>query len=507
MRPSCKFGGRLVCFGEAAMKKTKRRKIAAVVLSCLFVLFAVCSPFIGIYIAGQCVPAQYTQTYYGALANLYARLKNTTGKKIVVIGNSNVAFGVDSALAEKLLREAGMEYSVCNFGLYGALGTKMMCELAYEQIEKDDVVIFTPELVAQSLSTYFSVEEAWYALDGDRSMYKGFSRESKSALAAGYIGYTAKKLALYEKGTPAAGSGVYASSSFDERGDLKNYARPYNIMPDGVDVNNPIVFDGELFSADFVNFINGYAEKLQKKGARIYYSFSPMNAGAVAFKETEKLTGFYRLIETKLRFPLISNIEDYLLDKEWFYDSNYHLNENGMKVRTVRLVNDIKNQFGNTTKTDYPLPDKPVLPDADVEGEGDNSHADMFEYRLDGSYYTVVGLTEKGRNAEELIIPYQVDGIYVKAFLPLVFFDHKNIKSVTVQKNIHTLSNGSFLGCDHLKQIVLRHSEPSEISVGYELLTGAPQDCKIFVPKGALSRFENNYFWGRYAKQLQGYEE
>ena len=225
------------------MKKTKRRKIAAIVLSCLFVLFAVCSPFIGIYIAGQCVPAQYTQTYYGALANLYARLKNTTGKKIVVIGNSNVAFGVDSALAEKLLREAGMEYSVCNFGLYGALGTKMMCELAYEQIEKDDVVIFTPELVAQSLSTYFSVEEAWYALDGDRSMYKGFSRESKSALAAGYIGYTAKKFALYEKGTPAAGSGVYASSSFDERGDLKNYARPYNIMPDGVDVNNPIVFE------------------------------------------------------------------------------------------------------------------------------------------------------------------------------------------------------------------------------------------------------------------------
>ena len=59
---------------------------------------------------------------------------------------------------------------------------------------------------------------------------------------------------------------MYASSSFDERGDLKNYARPHNVMPNGVDENNPILFDEELFSVDFLSFINGYAEKLQKKG-------------------------------------------------------------------------------------------------------------------------------------------------------------------------------------------------------------------------------------------------
>ena len=176
-----------------------------------------------------------------------------------------------------------------------------------------------------------------------------------------------------------------------------------------------------------------------------------------------------------------------------------------MKVRTVRLVNDIKNQFGNTTKTDYPLPDKPVLPDTDVTGEGDNSHADMFEYRLDGSYYTIVGLTEEGRKKEDLIIPYQVNGIYVKAFLPLVFFDDKNIRSVTVQENIGTLPNGSFVGCDNLKKIVLKHTEPSQITVGYGLLNGT--SSAIYVSEASVSAFKNNYFWGRYAKQLQGYEK
>ena len=79
------------------------------------------------------VPKQYTQTYYGALSVLYSQLKETDSKKIVIIGNSNVAFGVDSALAEELLKDAGIDYSVRNFGLYGALGTKMMCELAYDK--------------------------------------------------------------------------------------------------------------------------------------------------------------------------------------------------------------------------------------------------------------------------------------------------------------------------------------------------------------------------------------
>ena len=163
----------------------------------------------------------------------------------------------------------------------------MMCELAYGEIDEGDVVIFTPELFAQSLSTYFSAEEAWYALDSDMSMYNAFPKETKGELAAGYIGYTAKKLALYEAGTPASGSGVYAHSSFDERGDLKNYARPNNVMPDGVDENNPIVFEASLFSADFVNFINDYAEKLRKKGADCMYEYGDAESASAKLAPVE----------------------------------------------------------------------------------------------------------------------------------------------------------------------------------------------------------------------------
>lgn len=482
----------------------KERKNLRIVLCCFFVLMVTAVPFLCVFFAGICLPSQYSLTYYGELAEMYHKLKNTNGKKVVVLGNSNVAFGVDSALAEKLLKEAGLDYAVCNFGLYGALGTKMMCELAGSQIGNGDIVIFAPELVHQSLSGYFSAEEAWCALDSDMGLYFKFSSETKHSLIGAYFGYVSKKLSLYQSGEAAQGSGIYAKSSFDGNCDLKNYPRPHNVMPGGSDNNNPIVFDSSLISEGFLAYVNEFANQVNKKGAQMFYSFAPMNASAVSSDEMQKAESFYRYLDNTLGFRIISNIEDYIMESEWFYDSNYHLNESGMTVRTVRLVNDIKNELGNSTKTGCPLPAKPVIPSEEVEGEGDNSDAALFEYRLDGSYYTIVGLTEEGKAANELIIPYQVNGIYVKAFLPLVFLDNKNIKSVTVQENIHTLSDGSFLGCDNLASIVLKHAGPADIAVGYGLLEGTG-NCMIYVPEGSLSQFKNNYFWSRYARQLQGY--
>lgn len=484
-------------------KERSKRKIA-VIAACIFTGIIVLVPFLCVLIAGLWIPPQYADTFYGELAPMYAKMARTRRNKIVILGNSAVAFGVDSALAQRLLSEGGLDYAVCPFGLYGALGTKMMCELALSQIGEGDIVVFTPELYEQSLSTYFSAEEAWYALDSETGLYWKFSSETQNALLGGYFGYTAKKLQRFQSGERAEGSGVYAKSSFDENCDLKNYPRPYNVMEGGADSNNPVSFDKARWSKEFLSYCNEFAKKVTGKGARIFYSFAPMNASAVSFEELKKAESLYDFLFDALEFPIIGKIEDSILEREWFYDSNYHLNESGMTVHTVQLVNDIKTELGNSTKTQCALPEKPVIPDQGVVGEGDNSDAAMFEYRLDGSYYTVVGLTEAGKAATELVIPYQVDGVYVKAFLPLVFFNDKKIAKITVQENIHTLSNGCFVGCDGLKEIVLKHTEPAEIAVGYELLNGT-NGCKISVPQSALSKFENNYFWGRYARQLQGY--
>lgn len=480
-----------------------KNRFAKTILAIVFVILCISAPFAAVFLTGICIPPQFALTWYGAFPALYENLSSAAGNKIIVVGNSNVAFGSDSALMEKLLREGGLDYTVCNFGLYGSLGTKMMLDLAMEKAEEGDAIILVPELASQPLSVYFSAAEAWYAIDGDMSLFGAFDAEEQGALVGSYTAYTAEKLKYFQSGTPAQPSGVYASASFDDGGDLKNCRREYNEMPDGYDENNPLSLDISLFSPEFVSYVNDCAARLEERGVKLWFSFPPMNASA--FEGEIDANAFQEAVTTLLDFPVISSAGDYVMDEGWFYDSNFHLNSAGMTVRSVQLVNDIKNELGNTTKTEITLPNMPVTPDEGVEGEGDNSDRDCFTYELNDGYYTVTGLTEKGRAKSELTLPYQVNGIYINAFTAQVFAGNTAVESITIQKNIASLPDGCFSGCSALRKVYLEHAEPADIAVGYGLFEGASGFCTVYVPQEALAKFTNNYFWGRYAERLKAY--
>ena len=87
----------------------KVRKRIILITFCLVILLIV--P-ISIMITGFAFPSRFSESYYGELGCMYGKLKETKGKKIVIIGTSSVAFGVDSALIEENLRLAGADYTV-----------------------------------------------------------------------------------------------------------------------------------------------------------------------------------------------------------------------------------------------------------------------------------------------------------------------------------------------------------------------------------------------------------
>ena len=485
------------------MRKTYTRRKTGVILSVVLVFFAVAILFVPVLFAGIFLPPRYGGTYYGELSEMYRRLEKTEGKKIVVIGNSSVPFGVDSALCERLLKESGEDYSVCNFGLYGALGTKMMLDLSKSCMKRGDIVVFAPELTYQTLSLYFSAKEAWYALDGYMGLIWKFKGEDLGKLAGNYVGYAAGKYKLYRSGEAVEPSGIYARASFDERCDLTANGREYNVMSGGTDENNPIVLSPSLFDADFIAYVNSYGKDLRKRGVKVYYSFPPMNGDSMRDADPSAADELYSFIRDSFDFPVMSDIESRIMDKEYFYDSNFHLNRSGMILHTVNLVNDIKNQLGNTRKTEIVLPEKPLVPDESIEGEGDNSCAGFFTYRRDGNYYVLDGLTEEGAAKSKLIIPYQVNGLYVKGFLPSVFEGNGKIEEITLQENVKTVSYGSFSGCRNLKKIILTHEKPSDLSVGFFFLKGT--NAKIYVKREFVNGFINDYFWGYYAHDIVGY--
>lgn len=77
------------------------------------------------------------------------------GNRLILIGGSSVAFGVDTALLESLLREHGLDYTVCPFGYYAAIGTSAMLSLAQGELRAGDVVVLARRAGQRSLVRLF----------------------------------------------------------------------------------------------------------------------------------------------------------------------------------------------------------------------------------------------------------------------------------------------------------------------------------------------------------------
>ena len=125
-------------------------KIVKICALVLVAVLAIVSPFIGVIAAATLTPPQYSNTFVGALDEKYDRLNAIDGEKLVVVGGSSVAFGVDSEMIEKY---TGMP--VVNFGLYAALGTKLMLDLSRSAIGSGGPQqgFFSAERIHRALST------------------------------------------------------------------------------------------------------------------------------------------------------------------------------------------------------------------------------------------------------------------------------------------------------------------------------------------------------------------
>lgn len=234
----------------------------------------------------------------------------------------------------------------------------------------------------------------------------------------------------------------------------------------------------------------------------MFYAFAPMNARGIKTDSPFAQDQLASFIDSSFSFPLLNSPSSAVMEYEWFFDSNFHLNSSGMTMHTISLLRDLKNQFGLTTPVHETEPTKPVIP-ASETGSGDNTFLDSFLYAKDGEAYKITGLTEKGQEQTEITIPYSYEGVGITSFDASVFKNDAYLVNVTIQDNIRYLADASFSGCSKLQSIIIKQEDPEKIGVGFNFLSGAP-DCLIYVPFSSLSLYSTDYFWGHYAGYLKG---
>lgn len=272
-------------------------------------------------------------------------------------------------------------------------------------------------------------------------------------------------------------------------------------MPGGFDASTPIRFDTDMVTEAFARRVRDYAEAVKSAGAILWYAPCPMNGAAVENKED--VDGFYASLQERLSIPLAGDPHDFILDAGWFYDTNFHPNSSGKTVYTKALIRAVKAMLGDSSPTDIPLPEMPELARA-VSWVGDDSDGACFTYGEVSGTLAVTGLTREGMERTALTVPSVWEGKSVTAIGPSAFSGAENLREITLQLNIGTISDGAFGGCAALERIIIQSAQPSACRVGQRLLEGT--SAKIYVPVEALSAYRTDYFWSVYGGSVRPME-
>lgn len=427
------------------MDKRTVRRIVATALAVILaeqVFFLIC---------GFGLPVQFGDTFMGELKSKYERLKETSGKRIVLVGGSGVAFDCDSALMDDFFPS----YEIVNFGMYAGLGTKAVMDLSENYIHEGDIVILSPEQSEQTFSDYFNGEYMWQAADGAFGMLRNLKSENFEAMLGNFPRFALEKLNYVMKRQKPQTDSIYQKKSFNTYGDIELDTCRENILPNGYDVNQKVRFTEDVVQPEFMDYMNDWAKRLEKKGAVVWYRYCPVNKLSV--EDMDDLAAYDVFLRQKLDFPVIGNPENSLMEAEWFFDTNFHLNQPGKEVNTVQLIRDMKAMLGDDRAVTVELPEKP--------------HRTWGEVSAETRIWTAKD-SETYQGEETIVIP----------------------------ENVTQIEDYAFSNCAGLKQIVLEQKDPSKCIVGQHLLDGT--GAEILVPQMSVDSYKRNYFWSVYAGRI-----
>jgi hypothetical protein len=272
----------------------------------------------------------------------HALLADPSGPRLVLLGGSNLAYGIDSELlAERL------GYRPVNMGLHAALGIEFMCREALADLRPGDVVVLSPEYpcfghLPDAVTQFQLIEHRPASARFLRQWNWESSRELLDRWALPYLGAIARrgvrgmKLRLREW----RGRGT-AEVAFNEYGDfIAHRQRP--MQPSARDPLFASYYrNGHL--RESIEFLNAFHAECRRRGVQVYYSFCPSPQSSLA-SQRELVSEIEAALRQSLTIPLLDTPEQLSFGQEAFYDTPYHLNWQGRRQRTEILAANLSRQ-------------------------------------------------------------------------------------------------------------------------------------------------------------------
>lgn len=281
------------------------------------------------------IPDKISQSnILAALIDKHTILKTIHKNKIMLLGGSNVSFGMDSKKLEEKFNKP-----VVNMGVHAGMGLKYIINDIKPYIHKGDTIILMPEYEHFYTDNFYGeMELVSVVFDLEPDSKQLLDLKQWSYLLKYLPTYSAKKIknyipSLFSKKNAAVD--IYHRNSFNTYGDAYiHWDLPsQHYLPAGKNKGD------EKVNSEVVLFLKDFNSYVKQQGAQLFI-FPPV-IDQTSFNHQ-------KLIITKIAEELknndiafVSEPENYMYNDTLFFNSYYHLNKNGVDKRTQQLINDL----------------------------------------------------------------------------------------------------------------------------------------------------------------------
>lgn len=311
-----------------------------------------------IAVTGACLlpPHHGKDGYLAAIIDKHARLARTESPRLILVGGSNLAFGIDSARLEEA---TGL--SVVNMGLHAGLGLKYMLDEIKPFLRTGDVVVVVPEYEQYYGFTYGRAKQILQLLEvyPDAAEHL-IDTAHGGTIVSGLASFTRGKIEWYWKRACLIGSlslehktlspfkhfldfspspPPYTRASFNEKGDVTAHLSLE--APGNQDQRMLVRADVDRDAIKVLNEFDGYASEM---GVTTIVTF-PCVPNSFYAKCSKDLASLRSTLKRRLTAKLAGQPSQYAFAERLFYDSNYHLVKEGIDKRMQLLCEDMKTQL------------------------------------------------------------------------------------------------------------------------------------------------------------------
>ena len=281
-------------------------------------------------------------SYLAANIDKQKLLLTVSSPKVIFIGGSNVAFGIDSTrISEKI------GIPVINMGLQGSLGIRFQLNDIKSKINKGDILILAPEyenilghlsggetlsqllvVYPQGITELSSWNEFWEVTQAFPSVHT----EAIKNMVESSVKHDCFICENTEK--------IYYRAAFDmANGDVIINTDPhyplykYSLSLREYHIPNPYLKSN-------IDFLNEFEKYVQSRNARIYFLY-PNTVDNIDEYTKGILNELNSTLNSELNFPVIGTPADAQFPNNLMFDTPYHLNSKGKAIRSEWVAQEL----------------------------------------------------------------------------------------------------------------------------------------------------------------------